>query len=155
MTLSFFYMIREGHKLPNNVLDKLPEVTNMVEADPDVDALYAFGSLAKGDLKPMSDLDFAVLLSRKLNNKERSKKHIELIGIFTGTFHTDEVDLIILNDAPQRFSYNILREGKCLVLKDKSHLIDFLEHTNKMYIEFKRARDEFDSHFLHGIGYHG
>ena len=148
-------MIREGKKLPDDVLDKLPEIINKVKVDPDVVALYAFGSLAKGDLKPLSDLDFALLLSRELNKKERFNKHIELIGVFTGTFHTDEVDLIVLNDAPLRFSYNILKNGKCLALKDKGHFIDFHEHTNKMYIEFKRARDEFDEHFLKGIGYHG
>jgi predicted nucleotidyltransferase len=148
-------LIREGKKLPDNVLDKMPEIINKVSADPDVVALYAFGSLAKGDLKPLSDLDFAILLSRELDKQERLDKHLDLIGIFTGTFHTDDIDLVVLNDAPPRFAYNILKNGKRLVLKDKSHLIDFHEHTNKMFIEFKRVRDEFDTAFLQGIGYHG
>jgi len=148
-------VIREDQKLPDNVLDNMPEIIQKMKKDKDVVAFYTFGSLAQSNLKPLSDLDFAFLLSGTLNGKERFDKHLDLIGTFTAVFHTEEIDLIILNDAPPRFSYNILKEGECLFTKDKGQLIDFLEYTNKMYIEFKRVRDEFDSLFLEGIGYNG
>ena len=51
-------MIRESRKLPPNAVDRIPAMTDRVSMDPDVVAVLAFGSLAAGELKPLSDLDF-------------------------------------------------------------------------------------------------
>ena len=75
-------MIREGHKLPKNVIDRIPELIEQIEKDTDVVALYSFGSLATGDLKPLSDLDFGILVSGKLGKQKRFDKHLDLIGKF-------------------------------------------------------------------------
>jgi UTP:GlnB (protein PII) uridylyltransferase len=37
----------------------------------DMVALFAFGSLAKNTLKPLSDLDFGILLNSRLRKKQR------------------------------------------------------------------------------------
>ena len=148
-------MIREGRKLPLDVQTKVGEIIQFVEADPDVTALYAFGSLASGVLKPLSDLDFGVLLDARLDNKQRFDKHLELIGVFNDTFRTDEIDLIIMNDAPIRMVFQILKTGRMLTCRDSGALIDFRDCLVKNYIDFKFMRDEFDAVFLEGIGYHG
>ena len=67
-------MIREGKKLPKDILEKIPAAVSKVKEDKDVIALYAFGSLAESKLKPLSDLDFAVLLSNSLDKTERFEK---------------------------------------------------------------------------------
>jgi predicted nucleotidyltransferase len=54
-------MIRDGNKLPNIILEKVSDIVEKISEDVDVVALYAYGSLAKGDLKPLSDLDFAIV----------------------------------------------------------------------------------------------
>ena len=95
-------MIRDRTKLPDNVQEKLPDLIRIVKQHSDVVALYSFGSVATNELKPLSDLDFAVLLSGKLNKKLRFEKHLELIGIFNTILRTDEIDLMVLNDAPFR-----------------------------------------------------
>jgi predicted nucleotidyltransferase len=58
-------MIREGHKLPADVLDRIPALLAQISEDIDVMALYAFGSLATGALKPLSDLDFGILVTNE------------------------------------------------------------------------------------------
>jgi len=148
-------MIREGRKLPLDVTTKVGEIIQIVAADSDVTALYAFGGLAAGVLKPLSDLDFGVLLDNRLDNKQRFDKHIELIGVFNDTFRTDEIDLIIMNDAPIRMVFQILKTGKMLDCRDTGALIDFRDRLVKDYIDFKCMRDAFDAVFLEGIGYHG
>lgn len=148
-------MIREDRKLPLDVTTKVGEIIQIVAADSDVTALYAFGGLAAGVLKPLSDLDFGVLLDNRLDNKQRFDKHIELIGVFNDTFRTDEIDLIIMNDAPIRMVFQILKTGKMLDCRDTGALIDFRERLVKDYIDFKCMRDAFDAVFLEGIGYHG
>lgn len=148
-------MIREGKKLPVDVLTKIPTVISKIAEDKDVVALYAFGSLAESSLKPLSGLDFGVLLSDSLDKQKRIHKSIDLIGILNETLKTDEVDLVILNNDPLRFTYHILKTGKLLYCRDQNRLIDFIEKTKKLYLDFKPVKDQFDRVFLEGIGYHG
>lgn len=148
-------MIREGQKLQRDVAKRIPKLTNKISQDKEIMALFTFGSLAGGELNPLSDLDFGVLVSNKLDQKKRFDKHLDLIGIFNKVLGTDEVDLILMNDAPMRFSYTIIRSGKLLYCADLSVLTEFVEKTIKLFLDFKYFRDEFDKAFLKGIGYHG
>jgi predicted nucleotidyltransferase len=148
-------MIREGRKLPPLVTDRIPVIVEEVSKDSAVVALFSFGSLARGDLKPLSDLDFAVLVSRSLDPRARFEKHLILIGLFNQVFKTDEIDLVLLNDVSIGFSYNIIFSGRLLYCANRSELNDFIERSVKIYLDFKFFRDEFDRAFLEGIGYHG
>ena len=148
-------MIREGRKLPQGVLSRIPNLIRDIARDKDAVALYAFGGLARNSLKPLSDLDFGILLSSRIGKYQRFEKHIELIGLFTDSLKTDEIDLIIMNDAPPNMAFQILKTGKLLFCSDKSALTDFREQLVKFYLDFKYKRDVFDAAFLKGIGCHG
>jgi predicted nucleotidyltransferase len=148
-------MIREGKKLPNGILNKIPQLVEDLKTDEDIVALFSFGSQTSGFLKPLSDLDFAILLTNKMGKTQRFDKHIKLIGKFNSTLSTDDVDLVILNDAPLRFSYHIIQSGKLLFCRKHDELIDHIEKTVKIYLDYKFFRDSFDRVFLNGIGYHG
>lgn len=148
-------MIREGRKLPPLVADHIPVLIEEMSNDPGVVALFSFGSLARSDLKPLSDLDFAVLVSKSLDPKARFEKHLNLIGLFNQVFKTDEIDLVLLNDISRGFSYNVIFSGRMLYCSNRSELNDFIEKTVKFFLDFKFFRDEFDRAFLEGIGYHG
>jgi len=68
---------------------------------------------------------------------------------------TDEVDLVMLNDAPMRFAHTIIKSGNLMYCADTSELAAFIERTVKNYLDFRFYRDLFDDEFLKGIGYHG
>jgi predicted nucleotidyltransferase len=149
-------MIKEGKKIRTDRLSqKLSDVIDILSGDNDIVCFFAFGSLTHGKLNPLSDLDFAVLLSYRLNPGERFQKHLDLIGTLNGIFKTDDVDLVIMNDAPMRFSYNIIKTGNLLICKDKKEFIDFRHRTIMHYLDFKFFRDNFDREFLAEVGYHG
>lgn len=148
-------MIREGKKIPEGVTEKLPVLVDLVTGDEDVVALFVFGSVARGELQPLSDLDLGVLLDEKLSRKERFDKHLELAGKFTGLMQTDEIDIVILNDAPMRFVLKILSTGKLLFERDRQALIDLYDKNTKMFLDFKYFLDEYNQTFLEGVGYHG
>jgi predicted nucleotidyltransferase len=148
-------MIREGKNLPEGILEKIPQLVADLKTDEDIIALYSFGSQTSGYLKPLSDLDFAILLAKKLNKHVRFDKSIDLIGKFNGMLHTDDVDLVIMNDVPSRFIYNIIRTGKLLFCRNTRELADHIEKSVKTYLDFKFFRDSFDRVFLNGIGYRG
>jgi predicted nucleotidyltransferase len=148
-------MIREGRKLPPLVTNRIPVIIEEVSKDLEVVALFSFGSLARGSLKPLSDLDFAVLVSKSLDPKARFEKHLSLIGLFNKVFKTDEIDLVLLNDISKGFSYNVIFSARLLCCNNRPELDDFMEKTVKIFLDFKFFRDEFDRAFLEGIGYHG
>ena len=148
-------MIREGRKVPSDVTAKVPEIIERVSKDTEIVALYVFGSLATGDLKPLSDLDFGILVNKQLDKEKRFAKHLDLIGLFTKTFRTEEIDLVVMNDAPLRFSYHIIKSGRLLHCADFTELSEFVEKAVKLYLDFKFFRDRFDEAFLEGVGYYG
>jgi predicted nucleotidyltransferase len=149
-------MIKECKKIQiDHIPHKLSEVVNILSENNHIICLFVFGSLAQGKLKPLSDLDFAVLLSNQLNRQERFQMHLDLIGILSSLFRTDEIDLVLMNDAPMRFSYNIMKKGKILFCKDKTAFINFHHSITMQYLDFKFFRDHFDKTFLTKIGYHG
>ncbi|MBL6972323.1 MAG: nucleotidyltransferase domain-containing protein, partial [Desulfobacterales bacterium] len=82
-------MIRDGIKLQDDILERLPDLIQALKQHSEVVALYSFGSAAKNELKPLSDLDYAILLSGQLSKRQRFEKHLELIGIFNNVFRTD------------------------------------------------------------------
>jgi predicted nucleotidyltransferase len=91
-------MIKEGRKLPPLVTDRIPVIIEEISRDSEVVALFSFGSLAKDALKPLSDLDFAVLVSKRIDPETRFKKHLRLIGLFNQVFKTDELDFRFFKD---------------------------------------------------------
>jgi uncharacterized protein len=148
-------MIREGVKLPEGVQQKIPDLARNLSPDKDVISLYAFGSLTHDTLKPLSDLDFGILLTDRIDKKQRFQKLLDLIGYFTGFLKTEEIDLIDMRDVSPRIAFNILKSGTLLICNDPSELIDFQENTVRKHLDFKCLRDSFDDVFLEGIGFHG
>ncbi len=148
-------MIRENKKLPDGTKEKIPELIRSIKRDKEVIALYSFGSLAKDALRPMSDLDFGVLLNNKITKKQSIEKHIELIGLFTELFKTEEIDLILMNQSPSHIAFQIIKTGNLLFCGDRRSLVDFIERVIGLYLDFKPLREEFDSTFMEGIGYYG
>lgn len=148
-------MIKEGLKLPADTLDSLSDVVDRMRQDGDIRCVFLFGSAATGSLKPLSDIDLAVLLTNTLNKEERVQKQLDLFDICNTVFKTDEIDLIILNDAPPRFVHHILKTGKLLFAIDKNEFVEFRERVTREYLDFKYFRDSFEQAFMKGIGYGG
>jgi predicted nucleotidyltransferase len=148
-------MIREEKKINKNALQNIPAIVKLISLDNDVLALYGFGSIAHGVFNPLSDLDFGVLLKDDFDKSAYFGKQLELIGLFNDIFRTDEIDLVLMNDAPLRFCHNIIKTGKLLYCREKREIIDFQERLIKLYLDFKYFRDSFDESFLKGVGYHG
>ena len=147
-------MIRDK-KLPSNIQERISLLISKLTQVRYIDAVYLFGSAAKKNLKPLSDIDIAVLINDGLNKEEIESLKLALTGLIESELSTEEFDLVILNDAPIRFSYNILKDGELVCVKNENHLIDFREKVVKYYLDFSYYRNKFNKAFLDGAGYHG
>ena len=147
-------MVRD-QKLPGGLQEKIKALTSRVAAVEEVVAFLLFGSAARDELKPLSDMDFAVLLSRNLSREGIEKLRLRLTGLIMEIMATEEFDLVILNTAPTRFSHAVMKEGVLLYIQDRNQLDEFREQNTSRYLDFLYYRREFDKFFLKRMGYHG
>lgn len=99
---------------------------------------YFFGSRANGASGPKSDYDFAFYLDEK-NKKKRFELRLKLIDALTKTLKTDEIDVIILNDAAgPELKYNIIKNGVLLYKKEPFKVLMEPRIMNE-YFDFRQS----------------
>jgi len=120
-----------------------------LEKEEDVIFAYIIGSYAKGKAGPMSDIDIAVYLDRK--KEEIFDRKISLNILITEILKTDEVDLVILNEASPLFVHHSLKNGKLLFSKDEKKRIAFLVKNLKEYFDMQYYYGRFKEAILKRI----
>ena len=126
-------------KIEADVKQCISALTEKISMDNDIVAFYLFGSYAEDKQNPASDVDLAVLLDREFPTDSYFDKKLKLLYLATSTLKTDEVDFIILNQAPPAFSYQILSKGRLLFEREdkKGQRVDFQVRTFDRYFDFK------------------
>jgi predicted nucleotidyltransferase len=81
---------------------------------------YLFGSAARGEMGKLSDIDIGVYLDESLSDDQRFKLQLELMSRLAAALKTDNVDLIVMNNAPLLLNYNIIKHGKPIKFKGQA-----------------------------------
>jgi len=123
-------------KLPANIEDLIPKALTYLQSMPDILFAYLFGSFGKGKHFPLSDVDIAVYLKEPLDVPE---KKMEILGALIDILQTDEIDLVVLNNAPLPLRMRILESKKVVVDHEP-----FLRH----HYESLTMREYFDFSIL-------
>lgn len=140
-------MIRQS-KLPKDISERIKNAGQYLEKRKDVIFAYLFGGLAKGDSKPLSDVDIAVYLDE---NVDPIQAKLDILEDLIDILYTDEIDLIILNQASLSLNMNVLRNNRLLV--DKQPFARHIHHSLIMRKYFDYSRLE--SAILQRRFYHG
>ncbi len=104
-------------------------------------ATYVFGSVARGEAGPASDLDVAVLLTRE--------PEPTLEGIGLGLADRLEasigrpIDLTVLNRAPVDLIHRVLLEGDLVFEHDRSARIQFEVRARNDYFDLLPVLEEY------------
>ncbi|MBI2675314.1 MAG: nucleotidyltransferase domain-containing protein [Candidatus Aenigmarchaeota archaeon] len=109
-----------------------------------VRAVYLFGSMATGKSSRHSDIDIAVLFDRKLTRQERNAKELFLISSLTSMLGREDLDVVVMNDAPLLLNFNIIRDGRILYCKSSREKIQNEVRIMSSYLD----RDYYDSLFI-------
>nr|MDO8098487.1 nucleotidyltransferase domain-containing protein [Candidatus Njordarchaeota archaeon] len=101
----------------------------------DVRLAYLFGSHAKNREGPLSDIDIAVFLDKKLGKSERQKRKLDLINKISSILKTDRIDLVIMNNCPTSLNYEIIKHGRILHMKDVEEKVDVESSILSRYLD--------------------
>jgi uncharacterized protein len=93
---------------------------------------YLFGSQIKGKIGPLSDYDFAVLLSKK----PAFQFKYELKNKIVNAIDDEKVDLIILNYAPIELKYHVIATGKIIFQESPVIKTEFEADTLSKYFDY-------------------
>ena len=99
-------------------------------------AAMLIGSQAGGNPGPLSDVDIGIWHDPGLDARGRFDLQLDLAGEITSLLGTDEVDLVLLNNAPPLMRHRAIREGKRLVERD---------HDERVRLETRAILDYLDT----------
>lgn len=108
-----------------------------LERQPEVLVAYLFGSAARGRPGPLSDVDVAVLLAE---DSDRTGRRLDLIGDLAAAAGTDEIDLVVLNDAPNELAFRVIRDGRVLLCRDERARVRHRVRTILEYLDLEPLR---------------
>lgn len=98
-------------------------------------AVYLFGSRASGRAGALSDYDIGVLLNKNTPVEKFLDAKLNLMQIFSDYFKTNNIDIVILNDAPSLLAMNIIEEGRVLFDFVREGRINFETKTTMKYLD--------------------
>jgi predicted nucleotidyltransferase len=131
--------------LPKDVDRRIEALALAWSHDPDVAALYLFGSRAAGNASTRSDVDLAVVLDERLDADERWRKRLDLTGDASRRLGTDAVDVIVLEDAPIVLGQRVLARGKLVHDAQPRRRAQVAERIMQRYLDEAHLRAVLDA----------
>jgi predicted nucleotidyltransferase len=115
-------------------------------ADNGVLLAYVFGSQARGEAGPLSDVDVAVLFAPNLNKTDRFRKVIAVANELSVILQRDDVQVIDLNDASPLLRHRVYYDGQALFCPDDAVRVRFETTALRDYVDtapLRRLKEKF------------
>ena len=103
-------------------------IMNELRSNDEVEAIYLFGSYAKGNAKPISDIDICVLTKRDIPKRVKEE-------ILSNS--SKNIDISIFWDLPPTIRFRVFKEGKLLYKRDEIALQRVKVDTLKSYLDIQ------------------
>lgn len=110
-----------------------------LDRDP-IAAVYLFGSQATGAAGPLSDVDVAVALSRASRDVTLDVRP-DLLAAASEALGTDEVDVVLVDQATPLLRHRVLRDGVLLVERDPRARVRFETRALLDYLDTAPLRE--------------
>lgn len=128
-------VIKSAKAPPAGARQRLKEIADRVAALPALDALWLFGSYARGEETPLSDVDLAYLMRP---GAEQAEQDVALYRTLSAHFGTDELTLLDLAGAGPAVAFRVLQEGKLLFCRNAQTVADLTEAVLARHSEIRR-----------------
>ncbi len=112
--------------------------------DSSVLAVLMFGSAARGEPGPTSDVDICLVLQpERSRGTAMSERRLEYLAEF-------DLDVHVFQQLPLQVRRRVLREGCVLLSKDDDALYRLASHTAQVFEDFRPAYQRYLDAVLHG-----
>jgi predicted nucleotidyltransferase len=118
-------------------LDRYRTVARDVLADEPVVAAYLYGSRARGEARPDSDVDVAVLVRPEVPPEDYLTVSLRLARRLEAALRERVDAVVVLNDAPLRLQYRVLRDGILLHVTEDDARLRYEAATYPMAMDFE------------------
>ena len=102
----------------------IKQIIQIAEGNSDIDALYLYGSHAKGEANEASDIDLAVIFANKEENPLQRRLRPEMLAldwVNTLGLTEDQLSVLDMESSNIPLTMSVLQTGKLLLYKDISH----------------------------------
>ena len=101
---------------------------------------YLYGSQARGNAGPLSDVDVAVLFGPNVSESERFNRVLHLIGELGSVFHRDDVYVVDLAEASPLLRHRVYYNGRLLYCADDAERVRFETTALRDYMDTEPLR---------------
>ena len=122
-------MFQESHKI-------ISKLTEFFSGRQDIEFAYLFGSIARNQGRPLSDIDIAVYLREADPDLDLFQERLKLLHQLYTLLRTEKIDLILLNNSPIGLNYRILISGRLVSENNPGKRTAFYEKTIRDYLDF-------------------
>jgi len=113
-------------------------LADVLAAESTVVAAYLFGSVARGEAGPLSDVDVALLVR---DERQAAEVCGRIMDELCRRLRTDRVDVVSLADTSIPLRYRVVRDGVLVLSRDAAVVERFVTETVLQYLDFKPLRD--------------
>jgi len=117
------------------VKDLAGELRAVLAEDPRVDSAWLFGSVARGEAGPLSDVDVAVLLDPVIAPHDRMPIAAALVEELER--RCGRVDLVLLEEASPLLRHRVFLHGILLLERDARRRVAFEARAIQEYLDFQ------------------
>lgn len=105
--------------LPGDIEERLKDLPNRLVEVSGLAALWLFGSFARREATPVSDVDLAYLPDATLMGEGLEEFETQLYLTIAKTLRTDEFTFVNLRKAPAPLTWRVVTEGRLLFCRDE------------------------------------
>lgn len=102
---------------------------------------YLFGSVTKGKIGHLSDVDIAVLFSEKVKKDDYFDKRLELASKIDKVLGTDKTEVVCLNQAPPLLKHQVVFYGVPIFVSNPELKSNFEVRSLQGYEDTKYLRN--------------
>jgi uncharacterized protein len=94
------------------------ELARALSTRPEICEAYLFGSQARGDAQPHSDVDVAVYVDQAVPTNAGFGIDCDIAADLMKALHTNDIDVVLLNRAGPLLYHRVLRDGVRVLARD-------------------------------------
>jgi hypothetical protein len=120
--------------LPEDIQERLRSLGQALQKCEDILFAYLFGGAGVGRIGPLSDVDVAVYL---LQGVDPVEGRLKAMGAVTAHLGTDEVDVVVLNEAPTSLTGRILQTRRVILDREPFRRHRFESQALREFLDFR------------------